>query len=479
MKKKKIIVIVVIVILAIAMAAVRFIFLTKENKPEDTGGEEFYAQAESMGAVSAAYGITSIGTLEEEFPIQGQSTYLEVEETYVTSGEAVTADTKLLKFTQESLDALLEELEQTEKEASLAYRAGLIEFEQEKINLEYEKDSAILAGEQAEAVYEETISGLSQSMDMAEEQLTETKEQIADYQEKISTNYYYNQMQAAQATYDENLALLKERMGEWGVSWSQVISGGGGGGMQMGRSVSGGDVYSQYVTVLSDLYKVLESNLKNLDAAKEAYEDMEQNGQLELQTLQLSLPSLEKTYAEQQESYDSRVLQAKLTMETTLAKAEAAEKNYETDLEKAESDFEALEDAYEEAKENLECFHTRVSSGYYYASGDGELLRFNVRKGQTISEGSRIYTMTNPEKMTVSVSVEQDNVASIKVGDTVTVVSSENGMFEGVVESVNPISTSSSQSSVTYSVQVVMTGDYEALSNNETVTVYFGMKGEE
>ena len=349
MKKKKIIVVVVMVILAIAIAAVGFIFRTKETEPEGTAPEDFYVQAESMDAVSAAYGITSIGTLEEEFPIQGQSTYLEVEETYVTSGEMVTADTKLLKFTQESVDALLEELEQTEKETSLAYRAGLIEFEQEKINLEYERDSAILAGEQAEEVYEETISGLAQSMEQAKEKLTETKEQIADYQEKMSANYYYNQMQKAQSTYDENLALLKERMEEWGVSWSQVVSGGGS-GMPMGRSVSGGDVQSQYVTVLSDLYKVLESNLQELEAAKEEYENMQENGALELQTLQLSLPSLEKDYAQQQEDYDSRMLQAKLTKETTLATAEAAEKNYETNLEKAEADFEALEDAYEEAK---------------------------------------------------------------------------------------------------------------------------------
>ena len=478
MKKKKGIIIIVLVVLAIAVGVAGVTFLSKKDASEDVQREDFFVQAGGAEGISSAYGITSIGTLEESFPISGQTTALEVEEVYVSSGEEVTTETKLLKFTQESVDALLEELEKTEKEASLAYRAGAIEFAQEKINLEYERDSALLAGEQAKEVYEETVSGLSQSMEQAKEKLEDTQAQIADYEEKMATDYYYNLMQEAQAAYDENLAILKARMEEWGVSWSQVVSGGSGGNGMM-RSVSGGDMQFQYVTVLSQLYKVLESNLQELEEAKAAYEDMEENGALELQTLQLSLPSLKKAYAEQQENYESRLLQAKLTLESTLLSADAAQKNYETSLEKAQSDFDKLEEAYEEAKENLEYFHERVASGYYYASEEGELLRFSVRAGQSITDGSRIYTMTNPEKMTVTVSVDQESIASVKVGDTAVVVSSENGMFEGVVESVNPVSTSTGQSSVTYSVQVVMTGDYEALSGNETVTVYFGMKGEQ
>ena len=478
MKKKKVIIVMVLVLLIVAGVVLAAIFLRKGDVPGNMQRDNFYTQAQGMEGISAAYGITSIGTLEETFSISGQEAALEVEEVYVSSGEEVTKETKLMKFTSESVNALFEELEQAKKETSLAYRAGAIEFAQEKINLEYERDSALLAGEQAQQVYEETISGLAQSMEQAKEKLEDTEAQIADYEEKLASNYYYNQMQQAQAAYDENLAILKARMEEWGVSWNQVISGGGG-GMGMMRSVSGGDMQSQYVTVLSQLYKVLESNLQTLESARADYENMEENGALELQTLQLSLPSLKKDYAQQQESYESRLLQAKLTRESSLATAAAAVKNYETGLEKAQSDYDKLLDAYEEACDNLEYFQERVATGYFYASGDGELLRFNVRAGQSISDGSRMYTMINPEMMTVAVSVAQESIASVKVGDGVIVVSSDNGMFEGVVESINPVSTGSGQSSVTYSVEVTMTGDYKALSGNETVTVYFGMKGEQ
>lgn len=469
MKKKWIVTAAVLVVLGLAVT----LFFVFGNKKQPDQAERMNAAAEQAGATFAAYGITSIGTVEEEFPIQGQSTYLEVEEIYVTSGETVTTQTKLMKFTQESVDALLEELEQTLKETELAYRAGVIEYEQEKINLQYEKDSAVLAGTQAQEVYEETIAGLDDGVEKAKEALEDAKEELADYQEKLETNYFYTAYQEAQATYDENLEILKDRMDEWGVSWSQVVSGGG---MQMGRS-GGSD--SQYASALASLYSVLEDNLADLEEAEAEYENAVVNGSLELQTMQLSIPGLEKEYAQQKEKYESQVLQARLTKETTLATAEAAEKNYETGLEKAEADFEQVQDAYEDAKTNLEYFTEQIATGYYYPTSDGELLRFSVRDGQRITDGSRMYTMTNPEQMTVTVSVDQDNIAAVSVGDEVMVVSTENGMFGGVVESVNPISTSSSQSSVTYSVQVLMTGNYQALSNNETVTVYFGMKGEQ
>ena len=470
--KKKVIVAVaagVIVLLGIAVAAV--LFMGKRSVPWQQG--ELSDMAQQNGAAFAAYGITSIGTVEETFPISGQETYLEVEEIYVTSGESVKADTKLVKFTEESVKALREELKQTEKETSLAYRAGVIEFEQEKINLVYERDTAILAGEQAQEVYEETILGLDDGVTRAKEALDEAKEELADYQEKLNSDYFYTTYQEAKETYDSNLALLKERMDEWGVSWSQVVSGGGG-TVQMGRDMGGNN---QYASALASLYNVLEENLTDMEEAQEAYENATTNGSLELQTMQLSIPSLEKAYAQQKESYESQVLQAKLTKETTLATAEAAQKNYETALEKAQADFDQVTDAYEDAVENMEAFESRIADGYYYAGAEGQLLRFSIRNGQKVTDGSRIYTMTNPEEMTVTVSVDQDNIAAVSVGDEVMVMSEESGMYTGTVQSVNPISSSSSQSSVTYSVQVLMTGNYQSLGNSETVTVYFGMKG--
>ena len=164
--------------------------------------------------------------------------------------------------------------------------------------------------------------------------------------------------------YDETLEALKEKMDEWGVSWSQVTGqsgmniGGGqasaSGGAVSGRAVpdgtvsgsdasgtavsggtvSGGDASNGIVSdgtasdsdavqstspsrdqieVLATLYNVLEMQLKKLEQAETDYESALVNGAFELQTLELKLPELEKALEEAEKNYQTQILQAKLT----------------------------------------------------------------------------------------------------------------------------------------------------------------------
>ena len=50
------------------------------------------------------------------------------------------------------------ELERALEDAELAYRTGAIEYEQNLITAEYTRDSAILTGQQAKDVYDETVA---------------------------------------------------------------------------------------------------------------------------------------------------------------------------------------------------------------------------------------------------------------------------------------------------------------------------------
>ena len=65
-----------------------------------------------------------------------------------------------------------------------------------------------------------------------------------------------------------------------------------------------------------------------------------------------------------------------------------------------------------------------------------------------------ILAYSQPDAVTVTASVSQEDIASIEVGEEAVVVVSESGTYEGVVESINPISNSSSRSNVSYSVVV-------------------------
>ncbi len=468
-----------------------------EEKPGANGmgdaGNLFGTEDGNMEMVAGS-GVISIGTVNEIFPVDSLTSELEIETVFVAAGESINTETAILKFTEDSIESAREELETLVREADLAYRSGKIEYEQAKINAKYEHEEALLAGEQASVVYNETIANIEENVVSTQKTLEEAKAQIAEYEEAFANNTYAMNLEAAQKEFDENYNLLVSRMEEWGIEWSEVTSGTGGGstgnsmqgslgsGMPDGVSSmtgrAGGDsTRNQLVNGLRDLYSVLEENRKVLDQAEEEYEKAVNNTNYEMLSLKLSLPELEEAAASAQENYESSLIQAKLTKESTLAEAELADKNYQTDLEKAEADFENLRDAKVEAEENLAIFEERMGNGYYYPAESGTVLRVNVRNGRQISGNSTLVTLRNTEKVTVSVSVDQADISKLKVGDSAIIQSEDSGMAQGVILSINPVANSSGRSSVTYTVLVELTGNQGRFSSNESVSVYFTVGG--
>lgn len=486
--RKKWMVVVLILVLAIGGGSVTAVVILRKN-----GNATAFSMPGNMAGLTltedmvAASGVTNVGITEETFDVENLTTDLEIEEVYAVSGEEITAGDKILKLTEDSVAEARKELERTLRDAELSYRTGKIEYEQNLITAEYTKDSAILTRQQAKEVYDETVASLQSAVTKAEEELQEAEDDIAEYESYVNDGSYksYFKVDEYQAIYDENLKALTDKMDEWGVSWSQVT--GGGGSVQIGGG-AGGNMQSRgtsNASILASLYSVLEQNLKDLEEAQEKYDDAVTNASFNLQTLQLKLPSLQQAVTEAKENKEIQQAQAKLTYETALSTADRAESDYNTTVEKAESDLAALKSTYEDAKENLELFESSVGDGYFYASEDGTILRTVVRADQNLTSDAVVFVYSNPRELTVTVSVDQADIAKLTVSDSAYVQSSANGGFTGEITAIDPVSSSDSRTSVTYSVTVkIMTEDEEnenssSLSANESVTVIFGMTEEE
>lgn len=561
-----------------AAAAVFIISKRREGKKTDflpgnmPGAELQFDISEGM---TLASGVTNVGITEEVFEVENLTTKLEIEEIYVNSEDTIEKGAKVLKLSETSIAEAREELEKALRVADLAYRAGKIEYEKSKITLQYDRDSKLLSGGQAKAVYEETLSGLQDSVEKAKEELEEAKEEIAEYQSYVGDNSYksYFKVDEYRDAYEKTLGALKDKMGDWGVSWSQVTGGGGGtnaGGMNTGgtnvgnmnadgtdmpvpgrilsgdasdgntsgkgasdkdlpdgddtdekksnkeesdkeesdkeesdkeesdkkepdNDVTGNDVTGNDVSdnntkpqstgpgrdqiqVLASLYKVLEAQAKKLEQAENDYEEALVNAVFELQTLELKLPELEQKLTEAEKSYQTEILQAEITYEKALASAESAQSDYNAALRKAETNYEKLKSDREDAEENLALFEKSVGDGCFYASGSGTILRMMVRAGEELAAEGIIFVYSNPEEMTVTVSVNQTDIAGIALEDKVYIQTEEHGGLEGVVTKINPISESDNRTNVAYSVVVRLTGDTAAVSTNESVMAVFGME---
>lgn len=486
--RKKWIITVLILVLALSGGSVATVMILYKNSsrseftlPDNLAGLNF---TEDMIAAS---GVTNVGITEETFDVENLTTVLEIEEVYAASGEEVTAGDKILKLTEDSVEEARKELERALEDAELAYRTGAIEYEQNLITAEYTRDSAILTGQQAKEVYDETVASLQSAVTRAEEELQDAEDDIAEYESYVNDGSYksYFKVDEYQAIYDENLKALTDKMDEWTISWSQV-TGSGGGSTQLSVDVSGNNAQPQSggtsnASILASLYSILEQNLKDLEEAEDKYEDALTNAAFELQTLQLKLPSLQQAVTEAKEDYEIQLAQAKLTYETSQSGAERAESDYNTTVEKAKSDLAALKSTYEDAKENLELFESSVGDGYFYASEDGTILRTMVRAEQTLTSDAVVFVYSNPKELTVTVSVDQSDIAKLTVGDSAYVQSSAGSGYTGVITAIDPVSSSDSRTSVIYSVtvQINVEDEEDSLSANESVTVVFGMTEEE
>lgn len=487
-KNKKWIIIALVLVLTLSGGSVATVMILHKNSsrseftlPDNLAGLNF---TEDMIAAS---GVTNVGITEETFDVENLTTELKIEEVYVASGEEITAGDKILKLTEDSVEEARKELERALEDAELAYRTGAIEYEQNLITAEYTRDSAILTGQQAKDVYDETVASLQSAVTRAEEELQDAEDDIAEYESYVNDGSYksYFKVDEYQAIYDENLKALTDKLDEWGISWSQV-TGSGGGSTQLSVDVSGNNAQPQSggtsnASILASLYSILEQNLKDLEEAEDKYEDALTNAAFELQTLQLKLPSLQQAVTEAKEDYEIQLAQAKLTYETSQSGAERAESDYNTTVEKAKSDLAALKSTYEDAKENLELFESSVGDGYFYASEDGTILRTMVRAEQTLTSDAVVFVYSNPKELTVTVSVDQSDIAKLTVGDSAYVQSSAGSGYTGVITAIDPVSSSDSRTSVIYSVtvQINVEDEEDSLSANESVTVVFGMTEEE
>jgi multidrug resistance efflux pump len=471
-KRKKVVLWSVAAAALLVAAGGAFYFLSQGDGgtlPPEGLGMDIGAMGAAQGVVTAQ-GVTAIGITQENFEAENLETGLLIEEVYVSSNEEIEKGAKILKFSEASVAKARKELEDILQEAELAYRSGVIEWEQNRITIQYERDMAVLAGEQAPEVYEGEVAGLEAGVEQAQKELDEAKEEIAKYQAAVAGNTYDEDYQVThyKAIYDENLALLQSKMEEWGVSWAQVTGGTGSGGGGPSGSSDG------RVSVLSSLYKVLEQNLQDYEQAQSDYEEAKANTEFELQTLELQLSSLERALAEAKEKQQTQILAAKLTYETALANAAHADSDCQTALEKAESDYLALQTALEDAQENLAYLESSAGDGYYYASSAGTVLRAFVRAGQYLTLDQTIFAYSNPEELSVTVSVDQSQIAKLRIGDDAYVQTTQLGSFSGTVTEINPVSGTGSRTNVSYNVTVTLSGDTRQLTANQTVTVVFG-----
>lgn len=438
-----------------------------------------------------ASGATVIGITEETFEISGLDTELEIEEVYLKSGDTVEEGTKILKVSEDSLSQARKELIRKAEQTKLLYRQGVLQQELSLIEAKSAYDVTITESEYIQSDYENSLEEAYQEVDELTKQVEEAKELYDEYYDGVYNDGYAEEYELAEkkALYEQNEELYWDTLKAWNIKDTEVNNSSAGQqemGSGTGNAQSGGGGNSaaaadksQRITALELMEDTYRAEKEDYEQALADYESAVAKAEAGLEQAKAEYELLTLKLEQAQIDYEKQAAVCLADYETKMAAFSGAQNTYDSTVEKLSDELETLENDREEAEENLSAFEEAIGDGYLYTGSKGNVMMVSVKAGEELPSDTVVLAYSDPTVMTVTAAVAQQDIAALSIGEEAVVVTEENGNFAAEIAEINPVSNSNSRASVTYTVTLVFTQEAEELSENETVSVCFGINVEE
>ncbi len=484
-KKRKRIILVIAAVLVLAAGAVSGYLYWKSTLTPETPQTPFPPR-DGENVVSAA-GTTSTGLIEKEIALDFLDADLIVEDVYVSSADEVENGTAVLRLTDNSYREAYRELERALMEAELAYRQGKIDYENAKLEAENEQKRSQISSDFAQIVYDDTLLEAQITVQKAEQEVKDAQEIVDEYTDGIENDGYREEYEVDEkkAAYEKNVALFFEKLDDYGYELDDdddddpntynIVQKGSSG--STGTSGSSGTSQSGdgEATVLAMLKEEYQENKDEYDDAVKDYEAALAQAKAGIAQAQDTLELKQLALEQAQIDYEKKKAVADADYEKAVLGGQKAQTVYQTTLKRQEEALEVLSDALEDARDNMESFEEIFPDGSAYTESAGTILMIRAMKGMELEKEGILFAYSDASVMNVTASVDQSVISQIQVGEEAAIVMEDYDTCTGIVKSINPISESTSRSSVTYNVVLEIRGDISELSANVTANVFFGM----
>ena len=244
--------------------------------------------------------------------------------------------------------------------------------------------------------------------------------------------------------------------------------------MYLAEGETAEETYQATITSLENAVSDLEEDLADAQDDVDTYQyyvDCGYDYDDELEEAQDNYNTIEANLQIAKNNLTTQSIEAKQTYESALTNYKYADQLYEIDTNGLEDDLDDAKETLEEAQEALADFQEQIGDGIVYAAEAGTVTEVAYAAGDEISNDAAIVTYTDPENVTMTVSVSQDDISSVSVGEEVSIslTAYPEEIFSGTVSGIATSATAGS-STVNYDVTVLFSGDISK--------VYSGMTGE-
>ncbi len=524
---KKIAAIGAIVVVA-AVAAGVWLFTQQNDTPTVAAREEVVTRGSIISSLteeSTASVATQTTALDLTVTLDDTTLDLDVkvEEILVRAGERVQQGDPLFIINQESLDKAMNTLNNAYQEAKLKADEAELNLKLGTLEAEQKRDESIGSGTTAGSVYANTVTEMETKLAQYEKSLRETEEDYEEYSElldlynlrtatrnnlKSTLTYYEDALEALQDLYNEydednsdykslyqqyekQVDSLVEQLEkaeanvennkdselaeQYGQAYDEVV-------YQFDHAI---DIINKYQSVI-DKYDTLENRIEDaeecIEEAKEAYNDYNEDYQdwygnmsrsdLERKVNQLALDveNAKLTYENYKLNYDKNQASAESTKSKTELTAETADLTYEGTINKLQqqvlSTKQNASNLYDYVKELNRCLQDNV----ILSPCDGLITNIMFEEGDKIDLTRSVITVAQSDSLTVSLSIDQDDINNVKLDQQALVTFDTNARtYEGYVDAISISPAMMGSPTVTYTVTVLVEGEgledvYEGMS---------------
>ena len=301
---------------------------------------------------------------------------------------------------------------------------------------------------------EEVYVSVGQQVKAGDALLKLTDESIEKYRKKL-------QEAVTEASADYNSAALSSAKEKVSASYSYNLS-----------VAEGSVAQEEYEATISELQDAV-------DEAQEAlltyYQEMIDSGMDLSESLADEQGNYDKLYNKlkaAKSAYTTKSVEAEKKYKEAMLSYENADSQYSADVAGVDVSVDTAQDTLTDAKEALSEFEIFVGDGTIYSDYDGTIMSVGYEAGDDLSAGTSIVTFADTDAVTMTVSVSEEDISEIAIGDEVMIELNayEDQTFFGEVESIDT-SVSSGSSTVSYNVTVKINGDVDGIYTDMTGNV--------
>lgn len=315
------------------------------------------------------------------------------------------------------------------------------------------------SGTDTSLVVEEVYAATGQVVEEGDPILKITDDSIADYQAQLEAA-----VESAQLSVKQEEINAESKKSEADYTYQ----------MYLAEGETAEETYQATIANLENAVSDLEEDLEDAQDDVDTYQyyvDCGYDYADELETAQETYDTVEANLQIAKNNLTTQSIEAKQTYESALTNYKYADQLYEIDTNGLEDDLDDAKETLEDAEEALNDFKEQIGDGVVYATESGTVTEVAYAAGDDIVSDATLVTYTDPENVTMTASVSQDDISSVSVGEEVSIslTAYPNETFTGTVSSIATSATAGS-STVNYDVTVLFSGDISK--------VYSGMTGE-